>query len=174
MKTPILLLGAVAAAAASAPALDTVVNIPPAISIAGIQSNTQVNVLDGADLGTLSVPVGLSNVQLNVQAGAVGFIRQAPLVKLAGGRVESIASNPVGARLEVVGGEVRRVMTNNPMHVLLDGVTVGPRSEFQVGGFSAPHPGYLLATSRATGQLPVYDDRDLTRRPQYVMIGMVF
>ena len=55
----------------NAAAFDTVIDIPPATSLAGLQSNTQVNVLDGADLSSLLVPSGLMGVELNVSGGSI-------------------------------------------------------------------------------------------------------
>ncbi len=82
-----------------ASAFEMVINIPPANSINGIESNTQVNVLEGADLFRLTIPSGLSGVEVNVLGGTIqNDLRAGDADRLVidGGAIGS-ASNSTGA-----------------------------------------------------------------------------
>jgi hypothetical protein len=94
------------AIATHAAAFDTVINIPPATSLAGLQSNTQVNVLDGANLSGFQIPGSLTGIEVNILGGTIQqdvIVNGLNQLNIAGG---SIGDGVAGRSIHVTGGEM--------------------------------------------------------------------
>jgi hypothetical protein len=156
----LLALALAATCYSKAAAFDTVINIPPATSLAGLQSNTQVNVLDGANLSSLIVPSGLTGVEFNLLGGSIesGLTFGSGTLHIGGGFLESLWNDSDSAN-QISGGHLRRLYNGGKLDIY--GGRIG-LLDSDIGEPFRLHGQFFLDGQAVDGPTPIPDGSFLT------------